>query len=151
LIPQSTKPFVTFVSIRHRLLHGRGKAHDQGGGQRAGAQVRLLTTTPLQGLQADPLADHQGADAFRAIELVSAEADEIKPQGCPVRAGYGQRLGPHRCERTIPAISADRCEFLQGLQDTDFIVGGHDAHQRVSGLIASSSWAGVIKPFGLRL
>jgi hypothetical protein len=28
-----------------------------------------------------------------------------------------------------PAISADLCEFFQGLQDADFIVGGHDAHQ----------------------
>jgi hypothetical protein len=28
-----------------------------------------------------------------------------------------------------PAIPADLGENLQGLQDTDFIVGGHDAHQ----------------------
>ena len=128
LIPQLRKPGVAFVSIRHRLLYGRRKAHDQGAGQRAGAKACLLTTPPLQGLQLDPFADDQGADAFGAIELVSAEADEIKPQVVRFERDVSKGL---RCiaVKDDPAVSADLCEFLQGLQDADFIVGGHDAHQ----------------------
>ena len=72
LIPQPRKPSVTFVSIRHGLLYSRRKAHDQGAGQRAGAKACLLTTPPLQGLQLDPFADDQGADAFGSCLLYTS-------------------------------------------------------------------------------
>lgn len=82
----------------------------------------------MQGLQLDPLSDHQGADAFGAIELVSAEADEIKPQVVRFERDVSKGLGGIAVEDDS-AVSADLCEFLQGLQDTNFVVGGHDAHQ----------------------
>ena len=119
---------MTFVSIRHGLLYSRRKAHDQGAGQRAGAQACFLPTSPLQGLQLEPLADHQGANAFGAIELVSAEADEIKLQVVGFKRNVSKGLGCIAM-KDDPTVSADLCEFLQGLQDTDFVVGGHHAHQ----------------------
>ena len=64
----------------HGQLHGSGKANDQGSGEGACAQGLFLPSTPLQRLELESLTNYQCTDAFGAVELVGAEADQIKAE-----------------------------------------------------------------------
>ena len=64
---------------------------------------------------------------------MGAEADQVQSQGIRIEGNMSEGLGRIAVNRDAP-LPADRGEFRQWLQHSDFIVGRHHAHHhRVSG------------------
>ena len=133
LIPQGSEMRLATLLILQRQFRCCSHAHDQRHRQGSRTQPLFLASAPLQGLQRCALSDDQSADAFRTVELVSAETDQITAQLlCPQRqvaVGLG-RIGMHGDALT----GADGAQLLDRLDHPDLIVGHHHAHQLGVGL-----------------
>jgi hypothetical protein len=54
-----------------------GESDDRGDGLGAGAEAELLAAAVPEGLKGEPFADGECADAFRGVELVAGDGDEV--------------------------------------------------------------------------
>ena len=133
-IPQLGEPWPAAIPIRLGQIHGFGQADNQGHWQGARPQSPFVTASVLLGGELDPGADREGTDAFGAIELVPAEAEQIE-------AGWQghmpDRLGSIAVDQHLP-LPAELNDGLHRLEDADLVVGGHNAHQqrlRAQGLL----------------
>ena len=80
LFPLTAHPVGVLPELRRGNLAGGGEGGDLRGGFGPGAASVLLTAADDHGLQAQSLADIQGADTLGRVNLVPADADHVDAQ-----------------------------------------------------------------------
>ena len=91
---------------RPARVRGLAQADDQRDGDRPAPQPALVAAAVEQRRQPHlrvAAADVQGADPFRAVNLVRGEAEQVDPRRPGRRAGPCRRPGWRRCGRGCPA------------------------------------------------
>ena len=110
---------------------GFAETHDAGNVERAGAQAGFVAAAIDLGghsTRADPAANVERADALGSVQLVRGEGEQIDGVALDVDGDFAEGLrGIAMKEDT--AFAAERSDFGHRLQDADFVIGGHHAHQ----------------------
>ena len=110
-------------------LGGRAEPDDAGHVLGAGAAIALLPAAGHERQQPHALAQPQRADAFRSVELVRRDRQQIDAQRLHVDrnlAGGLHRVGVK--QRTVRL--GDRGELRDRLNRADLVVGVHHRHER---------------------
>ena len=80
-LPLQPHLFRIFPEVRVSRIAGRGKGGNLRGGFGAGTPPFLLTAADNHRLQAQSLTYIQGSDAFRRMDLMPADADQVRTEG----------------------------------------------------------------------
>ena len=132
---------------RARKLVGRGQPDRAGDVLRPGAAMPLLAAALLLGQDVRAVADVQGADALRSLELVSADREQVDAERLDVEVDLRRRLDRvdvRRGRRDAPgrarAISA-----IGWIVPTSLFASMIET-RIVRSVIAASSWSGSTRP-----
>src|SRR5580698_6944072 len=100
------------------------------GSERAGSQPPLLPAAKRHRLQQRPrdTSDVERADAFRPVDLVCIERQEINRQGPHVYRYLAGRLRSISMESDAP-ITAQRTDGANILNNADLVVHIHERHE----------------------
>ena len=120
---------IFFVAVYQALLQSRRHAHDAGNIFGSGALTFFLRAALQQALGPEPVFHIQESAAFRTVEFMCRDRQEIRLQLCQVDFHmpcclHCIRMKPHAVH------PADRRKLFYRLNRADFIVGIHHAHQR---------------------
>ena len=111
---------------------GLPQAHDIRRILRSRSQSAFMTGTKQAWLERYSVSHKQGANAFRGVELVPRDRQQIDPQRIDRDADLADTLGRIRVQENIPGLTQLR-DFTNRLECADFVVRMHDADQTCVG------------------
>ena len=117
-----------------RELTRRTKADSEKGGNRAGANSPLLTSTSLHSLHPDTrtAAEVEGTDSLGTVDLVATDGHEVNVEVIDVNGDLASGLRAVCVEEHL-ALTAQLTDFLEGLNDSNLIVHCHHGNKHCIG------------------
>ena len=128
LLPLAAHSVGVLPELRRGDLAGGGEGGDLRGGFRPGAASVLLAAADDHGLQAQPLADIQGADALGRVNLVPADADHVDAQRLRCEGDLHEGLDSVRVQQRLGAFRFQHGRDTGNVRDGAGLVV--DEHER---------------------
>ena len=128
LLPLTAHPVGVLPELRRGKLAGGSESGDLRGGFGPGAAPVLLAAADDHGLQAQPLADIQGADALGRVNLVPADADHVDAQRLRCEGDLHEGLDSVRVQQRLGAFRFQHGRDTGNVRDGAGLVV--DEHER---------------------
>ena len=128
LFPLTAHPIGVLPELWRGNLAGGGEGGDLRGGFGSGAASVLLAAADDHGLQAQPLADIQGADPFGCVNLVPADADHVDAQRLRCEGNLHEGLDGVRVQQRLGAFGFQHGRDAGNVRDGAGLVV--DQHER---------------------
>lgn len=119
----------TYLHLFRCKLASSAKANNQRCGDSTTTNTSFLTTTALYSFQSDSgsTSNINGSNTLGAIKFVAGDTHQIDVHGIHIHGDFADSLSSISVEKDL-VLAANLSNFLNGLNDTNFIVDGHDGN-----------------------